>query len=158
MRRFDCIRFHYIHQSLETISAFHKDASFQKSGTTISLTNLYMPPLHWPNKLKNKKISHCRNNSEITERCKMHTPNTHVHDRSLSWVDICTSINSGGFKLVLWAQICLLREMMRSCKCFSHLSKMPTLTNSLIIKNAIILNIMHNIFNLRDTEVVICII
>ena len=31
-------------------------------------------------------------------------------------------------------------------------------TNSVIIKNAIILNIMHNIFNLLDREVVICII
>ena len=30
--------------------------------------------------------------------------------------------------------------------------------NSVIIKNAIILYIIHNIFNVRDTEVVICII
>jgi hypothetical protein len=30
--------------------------------------------------------------------------------------------------------------------------------DSVIIKNAVILNIKHNIFNLRDTEVVICII
>jgi hypothetical protein len=37
---------------------------------------------------------------------------------------------------------------------------MPTITytNSVIIKNTIILNIIHNIFNLRDTEVVICIL
>ena len=30
--------------------------------------------------------------------------------------------------------------------------------NSVIIKNIIFLNIMHNIFNLRETAVVICII
>jgi hypothetical protein len=39
---------------------------------------------------------------------------------------------------------------------------MPTLTynraNSVIIKNAIILNITHNVFYLRDIESVICII
>ena len=40
----------------------------------------------------------------------------------------------------------------------SVFSKMPTLTynraNYVIIKNSITLNIIHNIFNLRDTEVV----
>ena len=39
----------------------------------------------------------------------------------------------------------------------SIVSKMSTLTynqaNSIITKNAIILNIIHNIFNLRDTEI-----
>ena len=44
----------------------------------------------------------------------------------------------------------------------SIVSKMPTLTynqaNSVITKNAIILNIIHNIFNLRDTEIVVCIL
>jgi hypothetical protein len=47
--------------------------------------------------------------------------------------------------------------MMRSFKYFSHVSKTPTLTynreNIVIFKNPIILNIMHNMFNLRDTEV-----
>jgi len=50
--------------------------------------------------------------------------------------------------------------MMRLCKCFSHASKMPTITynqaNNVIIKTATILNIIHNIF-LRDTSI-ICII
>jgi hypothetical protein len=47
--------------------------------------------------------------------------------------------------------------MVRSWKFFPHVSKMSILTgaNSVIIKKPIILNIMHNIFNLRDTEVVI---
>jgi len=46
---------------------------------------------------------------------------------------------------------------MRSCTCFPHVCKIPTLTynreNSIIIENAIILNMIHNIFNLLDTEV-----
>ena len=33
---------------------------------------------------------------------------------------------NGGVILVLWAQICPLIEMMRSCKCFLYVSKMPT--------------------------------
>jgi hypothetical protein len=41
-------------------------------------------------------------------------------------------------------------------------NKMSTLTynraNSLTLKSVIILNIIHNIFNLRDTEVVLCIL
>ena len=71
-------------------------------------------------------------------------------------------INSGEVKLVVWAQASVGSEMMRSCKCFPHVSEMLTLTynraNSVIINNAIILNSIHNIFNLRDTEVAICII
>ena len=55
-----------------------------------------------------------------------------------------------------------LIEMMWSFKYFVYVSKMPSLTynraNSVIIKNVIMLNIIHNIFNLLDTEVVICII
>ena len=51
---------------------------------------------------------------------------------------------------------------VRSCTCIPRLSKIATLTynraTSVIIKNAIILNIIHNIFNIRETEVVICII
>ena len=45
--------------------------------------------------------------------------------------------------------------------CFPHVSKMLTINynweNNFIIKNAIILNIIH-VFNLRDTEVVVCMI
>ena len=84
--------------------------------------------------------------------------------RSFSWLDIGTSIKSGRIKLVLWAQSYPLSEIMRSWKCFPHVSKMPTLTYNVyrasggIIKNSIILNIIHNIFILRDTEVVRCIL
>jgi hypothetical protein len=51
--------------------------------------------------------------------------------------------------------------MMRLCKWFPHLSKMPSLTynreNNIIIKNDIISKIKNTILNLRDTDVVICI-
>jgi hypothetical protein len=71
-------------------------------------------------------------------------------------------IKSGRVKLVLQAQTSLFSEMMQLCKWFPHVIKMPSLTlnwaNSIIIKSAIILNIMRNVFYLRDMEVVICII
>jgi hypothetical protein len=93
----------------------------------------------------------------FVERSKIDIPNTHVHDCSLSWLGTGTSIKRGGVKLVLWIQIFPLSEMMRSCKGFPHVSKMPTLTynqtNSVIIKIALILNSIHNIFNICDTEV-----
>ena len=37
-----------------------------------------------------------------------------------------TSIKRGGIKLVVCAQTSTLSEMMRSCKCLTHESKMPT--------------------------------
>ena len=51
-------------------------------------------------------------------------------------------------------------EMKGSCKWYPHASEMLTLrhngANSVEVKIAIILNIIHHIiFNLRDTEVVI---
>ena len=52
-----------------------------------------------------------------------------------------------------------LSEVMRSCKCFPHVSKMPTITfyhaNTVTTRNVIILYAIDNIFDLRDTEVVI---
>ena len=55
-------------------------------------------------------------------------------------------------KLVLWAQTFPLSEMMWSCKCFLHASKILTLIynqgNSIVIKKALILKIIHNIFTL----------
>ena len=61
-----------------------------------------------------------------------------MHDDSLSWLSTSTSIKSDRAKLVLWVQTITYNQ-----------------ANSVIIKNAIILNIIHNIFNLCDTEVVI---
>jgi hypothetical protein len=54
-------------------------------------------------------------------------------------------------KQVLETQTSPLSEMMRSWKCFSHVSKIPALTYNPahIIRNSIILNIIHNILTLR---------
>ena len=41
-------------------------------------------------------------------------------------VDALEEKLGGGIKLVLWAQISLLCEMMQSCKCLPHVSKMST--------------------------------
>ena len=60
-------------------------------------------------------------------------PFTQIHDRSLFWLGTGTSIESGGVKLVLWAQSTPLSEMMWSCKCFLHVSKMSTFTYNLAI-------------------------
>ena len=72
-----------------------------------------------------------------------------------------TSIKSGKVKLVLYAQTSLLSEIMRSDQCFPHVSNMPTITynrvNRVIIKNGLILNSIHNIFNHCETKAAICI-
>ena len=84
---------------------------------------------------------------------------TKIYDRSLYWLGTDTSLTSGGVKLVLWVQISTLSEIMRSCKDFPHFNQISTLAynraNSVIIKNAIILNIIHSIFNLHETGDVI---
>jgi len=60
---------------------------------------------------------------------------------------------------VLSAKTSRFVDMMQSRGSCPHVS-MPTLTynraSRVIKENATILNIIHNIFNLRDTEVVIC--
>ena len=88
-----------------------------------------------------------------------------INDRLFSWFGTVISIKSGGVKLSSLAQASPLNEMMWSCKSFPHVSKVSALTynrgNSVVIENSIILNIIQNtlfVFNLRDTEVVICII
>ena len=74
--------------------------------------------------------------------------------RSFSWLSTGISIKSGGVKLALLSQAPTLSEIMLSCKCFQHVNQMPTRSyihvNSIIIKNAIILNIKHNIFKLHE--------
>ena len=72
-----------------------------------------------------------------------------MHHCSFSWIGPGTSIKVWRVKLVLWAHISPPGEMMRSCKCFLHVSKMSAhvykQTNIVIIKNTIILKIVHNI-------------
>jgi len=68
-------------------------------------------------------------NIKVVEICKIDTPDTQILDRSLSWLSTGTSIKiNGGVKLVWWAQTFPLSEMVRSCKCFPRMNKMPTLT------------------------------
>ena len=109
------------------------------------------------NKHSTNKIPHCRNSSKIlykiVERATIYTSYKQIHDCSLSWLGTDTSVKSDRVKLELWAQTSLLN------KWFLHVGEMSTLTykhtNNLILKNAIILNI---IFNISCTEVVMCII
>jgi hypothetical protein len=77
-----------------------------------------------------------------------------------SGFDQALQLKMTGLNLFYWAETSALSEM-RLCKCFPNGSKITTLThnwgNSDNIENAIILNIIHSIFSIRDTEVVICI-
>jgi len=83
----------------------------------------------WPNiinilfyeciyKMENKKYHTVgivpKSNIKIIERGKIDTPNTKIHDRSLSWLGTGTSIKSGGVKLVLWTQTSPLSAMIWS--------------------------------------------
>ena len=43
------------------------------------------------------------------------TPNTHIHDCPISYLGTCISINSGGVKLVLYAQTSTLSQTARTC-------------------------------------------
>jgi hypothetical protein len=56
-----------------------------------------------------------------------------------------------GVKLVLSTQTYHVSKMMRSCRCFPHASKMPTLTYNrvyiVIIQNAMIFNIIHSTYS-----------
>ena len=71
-------------------------------------------------------------------------------------IGVGSSIKSGGVYLVWCAQTSPFSEMVQSCTCFPHVSKIQTLNRaiSVIIKNTIILNItsLHSISNLRHTE------
>ena len=69
------------------------------------------------NKMKNKKYHTVETipklNIKIVERGKIDTPNTQIHDPSLSWLGTGTLIKSGRVKLVLQS---LFSEMMQLCK------------------------------------------
>ena len=53
---------------------------------------------------------------------------THIHDRSLSLLSTCASINSVRVNLIVYAQPAYPSEIMQSCKYFQLVSKMITLT------------------------------
>ena len=48
--------------------------------------------------------------------------------------------------------------MMLPCKFLPHQTSHILGRNNVVVKNSLILNIIHNIFNFRDTETVICVI
>ena len=97
-------------------------------------------------------------------RGKIDTPNTYLHDRSLSWLGTGTSIRSGGIKLLSWSQTSSPRDMMRPCKCFPSVSEMSALAYNwgavFFIECYDLEHYIHffvyidNIINLRVTEVV----
>ena len=102
--------------------------------------------IEWKNKKCHTVGTILKSNIKIVERDKINTLKIQIHDRSHSCLGTDTSIKCGWIKLVLWSQIFPLSEMMLSYKYFSHVSKMSTFTNkranSVIIKNAIILNMI----------------
>ena len=53
-----------------------------------------------------------------------------MNDRSLPWLILPLQQNVVGLKLAIWAEISLLSEMMRPCKCFPRVSKRPTIAYS----------------------------
>jgi hypothetical protein len=99
-----------------------------------------------------------KSNIKIAERGKIDTLTQKY--MTLTFLVCYMHLNkNGGVKPVLWAQTSNLTAMMRSCKCFPHVSIMPTLTynwaNNAIMQKDLILNIMHSTFNLPETEAVI---
>jgi hypothetical protein len=68
-----------------------------------------------------------KSNNKIGLRGKIDTAHTQIHDCSHSCLGTATSIESSEVKQVTWALATPLSEMMRPCKCFPNMSKMPIL-------------------------------
>jgi hypothetical protein len=87
----------------------------------IGVFNYY---LMFGSKMKNKNTTPVRTIPKsiikIVERSKINTLSTQIHDDSLFWLGTGTLIKSGRVKLVIWAQISHLCEMMQSAKCFTR--------------------------------------
>ena len=68
------------------------------------------------------KIPHCRNRSKTEKKNRKRIDKIDATNTwSLTfWLGICTSMKSGGVKLVIWSQTSHLSEMMRPCNCFLH--------------------------------------
>jgi len=96
------------------------------------------------------------NRKLVATEAKIVTSTTHndIHDRSLSMLGASTSITNVGVKVVVRSQNSHPSEIMCSWKRFPHVSEMPMLTcnwvSIVVIKNALILIIIHNIANLRN--------
>jgi hypothetical protein len=56
--------------------------------------------------MKNKEYhTIAKSNIKIVERGKIDTPNTQIHDTSLSWLGTDTSLKGGGVKVVTESEI-----------------------------------------------------
>ena len=65
---------------------------------------------------------------KLWNEAKSSHTNTQIYDGPLPWLDTSTSLKRCRAKLVLWDQISPHSLMMRWCKCYSNVSKMPSLT------------------------------
>jgi hypothetical protein len=90
-------------------------------GSLFNITNI----IHMGTSVSQRlNITTLWNSSKIQR--KIDTLNTHIHDRSVSWLCANTSIKTNDrIKLVWWVQTSLFSDMMRACKCFPHVSKLP---------------------------------
>ena len=64
---------------------------------------------------------------QVVGKGKIDIPNTQIMIAHFVVIGTGDSIKRDRVKLVLWALISSLVEMMQPYKCFSHVSKMPTL-------------------------------
>ena len=62
--------------------------------------------------MKNKMTEQFKNVTETVERGKIDTPNTQIHDYSLSLLATGTAIKCCGVNLVLWVQTSPLSEIL----------------------------------------------
>ena len=101
------------------------------------------------------KLFHLRCESSVPF-CNLQSP---IGDRLVWVVRYSNYITHWATRSFFSGLISPLIEIMRSCKLFTHVSKMAILTykraNSITVNNVMILNITHNIFNLDDTDVFI---
>ena len=117
----------YVYLSVYIIFLFHcADCIF-----------FYILGIKW--KTKNTTLSEHFQNP--IERDNIDTP-TQIHDKSLSWLGSHASMKSRGVKLVLWAHDFPLNDLIRSCKCFPHVSKM--LTSHITGRTALLLTVTYN--------------
>jgi hypothetical protein len=77
------------------------------------------------------KIPYCWNNLKIQsknrrKRCKIYTPNPHIHDRSLSWPGTCRNFKSGGGKTSFMGPNIPSLENEVVMQVFPHVSEMQT--------------------------------
>ena len=102
-----------------------------------------------------------KSNWQLVERDKIDNHSTNIHDRPRFWLGTGTVIKSHEDKLIVCAQPHPLGEMMWSCKCFPHASKMPNLTynqaNRLLERTLLYwkLYIIYSIFLIQNFSVLL---